>query len=88
MERLEARPVDAAGEITISVGIAHGPANAGNPRELVACAESAMMAAKARGKNRIVVYSGEAAERPDHDSAPRRPLDGAPEDAPERRRHG
>ena len=69
MERLDARPVDAAGEITISVGIAHGPANAGNSRELVACAESAMMAAKARGKNRIVVYSGEAAERPDHDSA-------------------
>ena len=67
MERLEARPVDAAGEITISVGIAHGPANAGNSRELVACAESAMMAAKARGKNRIVVYSGEADERPDHD---------------------
>ena len=58
IERLEARPVDAAGEITISVGIAHGPANAGNPRELVDCAESAMMAAKARGKNRIVVYSG------------------------------
>ena len=67
MERLEARPVDAAGEITISVGIAQGPSNAGNSRELVACAESAMMAAKARGKNRIVVYSGDADERPDHD---------------------
>ncbi|HEU0304541.1 MAG TPA: diguanylate cyclase [Gaiellaceae bacterium] len=64
-ERLYARPVDAAGEITISVGIAHGPANAGNPRDLVDCAESAMMAAKARGKNRIVVYAGDSGERPD-----------------------
>jgi diguanylate cyclase (GGDEF)-like protein len=63
-ERLEARPVDAAGEITISVGIAHGPDNAGNPRDLVDCAESAMMAAKARGKNRIVVYAGDLGERP------------------------
>jgi diguanylate cyclase (GGDEF)-like protein len=68
-ERLEARPVDAAGEITISVGIAQGPDNAGNPRELFACAESAMMAAKVRGKNRIVVYSGNGDERPDsHDA--------------------
>jgi diguanylate cyclase (GGDEF)-like protein len=64
-ERLATRPVDAAGEITISVGIAHGPENAGNPRDLVDCAESAMMAAKARGKNRIVVYTGDAGERPD-----------------------
>jgi diguanylate cyclase (GGDEF)-like protein len=64
-ERLETRPVDAAGEITISVGIAHGPENAGNPRDLLDCAESAMMAAKARGKNRIVVYAGGVGERPD-----------------------
>ncbi len=64
-ERLSARPMDAAGEITVSVGIAHGPDNAGNPRDLVDCAESAMMAAKARGKNRIVVYAGDIAERPD-----------------------
>jgi diguanylate cyclase (GGDEF)-like protein len=69
-ERLDTRPVDAAGEITISVGIAHGPAHAGNPRDLVDCAESAMMAAKARGKNRIVVYAGDVAERPEgHDAA-------------------
>ena len=64
-ERLGARPMDAAGEITISVGVAHGPENAGNPRDLIDCAESAMMAAKARGKNRIVVYAGDIAERPD-----------------------
>ena len=70
-ERLAARPVDAAGEITVSVGIAHGPDNAGNPRDLVDCAESAMMAAKARGKNRIVVYAGNVTERPDADDAGR-----------------
>ena len=63
-ERLDARPLNAAGDITISVGIAHGPDNAGNPRDLVDCAESAMMAAKARGKNRIVVYAGGLGERP------------------------
>ena len=62
--------MDAAGEITVSVGIAQGPENAGNPRDLVDCAESAMMAAKARGKNRIVVYAGDIAERPGaHDAA-------------------
>jgi diguanylate cyclase (GGDEF)-like protein len=63
-ERLETRRVDAAGDITVSVGIAQGPENACNPRDLVDCAESAMMAAKARGKNRIVVYAGGLGERP------------------------
>ena len=70
-ERLGARPLDAAGEITVSVGIAHGPENAGNPRDLVDCAESAMMTAKARGKNRIVVFAGDNDERPDAGDAAR-----------------
>jgi diguanylate cyclase (GGDEF)-like protein len=64
-ERLEARPWEAAGEITMSIGIAEGPHDAGNPRELVACAESAMMAAKARGGKRIIVYTGADDERPE-----------------------
>jgi diguanylate cyclase (GGDEF)-like protein len=64
-QRLEAEPIDAAGEITVSIGIAQGPEHAMNPRELVACAESAMMDAKVRGKNRIVVFSDQATERPD-----------------------
>ena len=38
------------GRLTISTGIAVGPAHAANPRELVACAEAAMMTAKTRGK--------------------------------------
>jgi diguanylate cyclase (GGDEF)-like protein len=55
----------AAGTVTISVGIAQGPEHAMNPRELVACAEAAMMTAKARGKNQIVLFEEEeSAERP------------------------
>jgi diguanylate cyclase (GGDEF)-like protein len=64
-QRLETQPIDAAGEITLSIGIAQGPEHAMNPRELVACAETAMMTAKVRGRNRIVVFSDLASERPD-----------------------
>src|SRR5919197_319612 len=63
-QHVEAQPIDAAGEITLSMGIAQGPDQAGNSRELVACAETAMMTAKARGKNRIVLFNEETAERP------------------------
>jgi diguanylate cyclase (GGDEF)-like protein len=63
-QRLEQQPIDAAGEITVSIGIAQGPEHAMNPRELVVCAETAMMTAKFRGKNRIVVFNEETAERP------------------------
>ena len=66
-ERLQQQPIDAAGEITLSIGIAEGPTHATNPRELVACAEAAMMTGKARGKNRIVVFSEGVAERPEAD---------------------
>jgi diguanylate cyclase (GGDEF)-like protein len=54
-----------AGKITISVGISQGPEHAMNPRELVACAEAAMMTAKARGKNQIVLFDDTSSERPD-----------------------
>ncbi len=54
-----------AGRITISVGISQGPEHAMNPRELVACAEAAMMTAKARGKNQIVLFEEQSTERPD-----------------------
>ena len=52
------------GGVTVSVGIAAGPEHAANPRELVACAEVAMMTAKARGKGRIVVFHEDGRERP------------------------
>jgi diguanylate cyclase (GGDEF)-like protein len=52
------------GALTVSVGLALGPEHAMNPRELAACAEAAMMTAKATGKNRIVLYDDVATERP------------------------
>jgi diguanylate cyclase (GGDEF)-like protein len=52
------------GTVSLSVGIASGPEHAANPRELVACAESAMMTAKARGKGQIVLFQEAGAERP------------------------
>src|SRR5436190_8220834 len=57
-----------AGKITISVGISQGPEHAMNPRELVACSEAAMMTAKARGKNQIVLFEEDATERPESPS--------------------
>src|SRR5947199_2206235 len=55
-----------AGKITVSLGISQGPEHAMNPRELVACAEAAMMTAKARGKNQIVLFDDDASERPEN----------------------
>src|SRR5688572_2484834 len=55
---------DPAGKLTLSMGISQGPQHAMNPRELVACAEAAMMTAKARGKNQTVLFDEHAGERP------------------------
>ena len=64
-QRLERAELDHAGRISVSIGIAHGPEHAANPRELVACAEAAMMTAKARGKNQVVLFDESATERPE-----------------------
>src|SRR4051794_23515040 len=61
-----------AGSVTISIGISEGPEHAMNPRELVACAEAAMMTAKARGKNQIVLFDEHTTERPGGKPASRR----------------
>ena len=66
-ERLLTEEFEPAGRLTLSIGIAQGPEHAMNPRELVACAESAMMAAKARGKNQSVLFDDTATERPGGD---------------------
>ncbi|HEY2327016.1 MAG TPA: GAF domain-containing protein [Gaiellaceae bacterium] len=63
MDRLRGLELEPMGRITLSVGVSQGPQHAMNPRELVACAEAAMMTAKARGKNQVVLYDG-ASERP------------------------
>jgi diguanylate cyclase (GGDEF)-like protein len=52
------------GPVSLSIGIASGPEHAANPRELVACAEVAMMTAKARRKGEIVVFQEGGRERP------------------------
>jgi diguanylate cyclase (GGDEF)-like protein len=62
---MKARDFGPAGAMTLSIGVAEGPQHAMNPRELVACAEAAMMTAKARGKNRIVLFDEKTHERPD-----------------------
>ena len=64
-ERLQELEFGPAGKITVSVGVAEGPVNASNPRELIACAEAAMMTAKARGKDLIVLFDESTDERPD-----------------------
>ena len=64
-ERVALAAFEPVGPMTLSIGIAIGPEHAANPRELVACAELAMMTAKARGKSRIVVFHEDESERPD-----------------------
>src|ERR671936_219696 len=61
---MKARDFGPAGAMTVSIGVAEGPQHAMNPRELVACAEAAMMTAKARGKNKVVLFDESATERP------------------------
>ena len=63
-ERLRETDFEVTGHMTLSVGVAQGPQHAMNPRELIACAEAAMMTAKAHGKNQTVLYDDEATERP------------------------
>jgi len=65
VERLGELDPPGVGRVTVSVGVALGPEHAMNPRELAACAEAAMMTAKAQGKNRVVLYEEDATERPD-----------------------
>jgi len=64
-ERLKELEFGPGGRITVSVGVTEGPRDASNPRELIACAEAAMMTAKARGKDLIVVFDETTDERPD-----------------------
>ncbi len=63
-ERLRDTELEFAGRMTVSIGISQGPQHAMNPRGLIACAEAAMMTAKAHGKNQTVLYDDGATERP------------------------
>jgi diguanylate cyclase (GGDEF)-like protein len=64
-DRLSLIDFDPAGKMTVSIGIAQGPEHAMSPRELLACADGAMLTAKAKGKNRIVLFDEASAEHPD-----------------------
>ena len=68
-ERIQCRLAEVefpgVGRLTVSIGLALGPEHAMNPRELAACAEAAMMTAKAQGKNQIVLYAEADDERPE-----------------------
>jgi diguanylate cyclase (GGDEF)-like protein len=68
-ERLREVEFEPAGRMTVSIGISQGPQHAMNPRELVTCAEAAMMTAKARGKDQTVLFDDGANERPQPGSA-------------------
>jgi diguanylate cyclase (GGDEF)-like protein len=70
-EELAKLEVEAAGRLTVSTGVAVGPEHAANPRELVACAEAAMMTAKTRGKGLIVPFDESTLERPSAEDARR-----------------
>ena len=60
----------AAGRLTISVGVAVSPAHSSSPRDLIACADLALLDAKATGKNRVCAFGdwpedGRTARAPD-----------------------
>lgn len=63
-DRLGLLNVEGTGKVTVSIGVAQGPQHAKSARELVACADAAMMTGKARGNNRVVLYSEDATDRP------------------------
>lgn len=64
-DRIRNTDFDPADRVTISIGISQGPDHAMNPRELVACAEAAMMTAKANGKDRTVLFDDRSTQRPE-----------------------
>jgi len=63
------------GTITVSIGVAEAPLDTSSARELAACADSAMLAAKASGKNRLVRYRHAATARPGQRGRSRRKED-------------
>ncbi|MGH2747496.1 MAG: GAF domain-containing protein [Actinomycetota bacterium] len=69
--RIALTDLDPVGRVTVSIGIAQGPDHATSPRELAACADAAMMTAKERGKDRIVLFEDVEGEGPNRILSPR-----------------
>jgi len=45
-----------AGDTTVSMGVAEAPTHAGDPKELMACANYALLQAKGAGRNEVAAY--------------------------------
>jgi diguanylate cyclase (GGDEF)-like protein len=52
------------GGISVSMGISQGPEHASNPRELLTYSEAAMLTAKAKGGNRVILFDEELSDHP------------------------
>jgi diguanylate cyclase (GGDEF)-like protein len=63
-EQISSLEVEPVGRLTVSMGIVQGPEQASNAREMAAYADAAMMTAKARGKDRIVLYEKSDTQKP------------------------
>ena len=60
------------GGISASLGISQGPEHAMNARELLSYAEAAMLMAKAKGGNRVILFDEELADHPGAKTAPKK----------------
>ena len=79
VEEIELSADDPLHRVTLSVGVANYPVDATNTDDLIRCADRAMYIAKARGKNKIWLYSGAGDLGSDNlpcSSPPSRKLDG------------
>jgi diguanylate cyclase (GGDEF)-like protein len=57
-------PFPLVGQVTVSLGVAEAPAHASSPRDLITCADVALLQAKAEGKDRVRLYgSGSSSEK-------------------------
>jgi len=52
------------GGLSVSLGISQGPEHAMNPRELLTYAEAAMLTAKAKGGNRVILFDEDLSDHP------------------------
>ena len=57
--RIGTSSFQAAGRVTVSVGVAAAPGHASSPRDLIACADVALLEAKAQGKDEVRVFRPE-----------------------------
>ena len=55
---------DELGGVSVSLGISQGPEHAMNARELLNFAEAAMLTAKAKGGNRVILFDEELSDHP------------------------